>query len=345
MKLSYSRLPLTLRDTFRISREASDTRENVLVKVVDETGTEGIGESAPSRFYDQTAATVIEDIAGVELDQFAEPFGLELILASLSNRFGIRRSGLAAIDMALHDLVAKRLGIPLVQWFGLDRYACPPTSFTIGLASLDEIRRKTEAASDYKVLKVKLGGEQDREIVAAIREFSSVPLRVDANAAWSLHEALEQVKWLRDEGVELVEQPLAPKDYDGMRRLTEASPLPIIADESSETAEDVVRLRGCVHGINIKLNKCGGLREALKMVHIARAQGMQVMLGCFIESSVGISAAASLSPLVDYVDLDGHLLIRDDPFEGLTLDDGRVIPSARPGLGLAMNNPGLGLAH
>jgi len=335
MKLSYSPLHLELRDTFRISRESSDQRNNVLVQIVDASGAEGIGESAPSPYYGQSAESVSQALAKVTLQDLENPFQLEEIHTALSTQLANDRSALAAIDIAIHDLIGKRLGVPLFRWFGLDPDKCPVTSFTIGIASLDEIRRKTEQAAGYRVLKVKLGGDNDREIVSAIREISSVPLRVDANAAWTAEEALENMKWMVDQGVELVEQPLAKDDLDGYRRLTDASPLPIIADESAEVPADVVRLRGCVHGINIKLNKCGGLREALKMIHIARAQDMQIMLGCFIESSIGISAAAHLSPLVDYADLDGHLLISNDPYEGLSLDNGRVLPADEPGLGIS----------
>jgi len=335
MELSYSPLRLELRDTFRISRESSDQRNNVLVQIVDASGAEGIGESAPSPYYGQSAESVSQALAKVTLQDLENPFQLEEIHTALSTQLANDRSALAAIDIAIHDLIGKRLGVPLFRWFGLDPDKCPVTSFTIGIASLDEIRRKTEQAAGYRVLKVKLGGDNDREIVSAIREISSVPLRVDANAAWTAEEALENMKWMVDQGVELVEQPLAKDDLDGYRRLTDASPLPIIADESAEVPADVVRLRGCVHGINIKLNKCGGLREALKMIHIARAQDMQIMLGCFIESSIGISAAAHLSPLVDYADLDGHLLISNDPYEGLSLDNGRVLPADEPGLGIS----------
>jgi len=335
MKLSYSPLHLELRDTFRISRESSDQRNNVLVQIVDASGAEGIGESAPSPYYGQSAESVSQALAKVTLQDIEDPFQLEEIHAALATQLANDRSALAAIDIAIHDLIGKRLGVPLFRWFGLDPDKCPVTSFTIGIASLDEIRRKTEQAAGYHVLKVKLGGDNDREIVSAMREISSVPLRVDANAAWTADEALENMKWMVDQGVELVEQPLAKDDLDGYRRLTDASPLPIIADESAEVPADVVRLRGCVHGINIKLNKCGGLREALKMIHIARAQDMQIMLGCFIESSIGISAAAHLSPLIDYADLDGHLLISNDPYEGLSLDNGRVLPADEPGLGIS----------
>lgn len=340
MNLTHLPLNLELRDTFRISREASDQRSNILVKIADTTGNEGLGEAAPSRFYDQTAEAGLRSLASVSLDDYDDPFPIDDLLSPLRTQLADQSSVLNAIDIALHDLIGKNLGVPLYRLFGLNPEKTPATSFTIGIASLDEIRRKTEAAADYHVLKVKLGTDRDREIVSAIREVNSAPLRIDANAAWTVEETLENVKWLEDAGVELLEQPLPKNDLDGYRRLVDLSQLPIIADESSVTVADVVKLRDCVHGVNIKLNKCGGLRNALKMIHVARAQGMQVMIGCFIESSIGISAAVHLSSLADYVDLDGHLLIINDPFHGLTLRNGRVLPSERPGLGveLAKNN-------
>jgi len=334
MEFSHWPVTLELRDTFRISREASDRRENVLVKVVDESGTEGLGEAAPSGYYQQSADSVTQALSRISLTNVGDPFLLEDVLCDLSGKLRNQRSALTAVDMAFYDLIGKRLGVPLYRLFGLNCDRIPATSFTIGIASPDEMRRKTERAADYRTLKVKLGTDNDREMISAIRDVSSVPLRVDANAAWSVDEALENLKWLSDEGVELVEQPLSKDDLDGFRRLSDLSPLPIIADESAETPEDVVKLRGCVHGVNIKLNKCGGLRAAIEMIHVARAQEMQIMLGCFIESSIGISAAAHLSPLVDYADLDGHLLIRNDPFTGLRLQGGRILPPDRPGLGI-----------
>ncbi len=334
MKLTYRPLPLELRDTFRITREASDHRDNVLVRLVDRTGAEGLGEAAPSRFYSQTAASVTQQLADVSLSDVVDPLFLDDILAPLRVQLQDHSSAMAGIDIALHDLMGKKLGLPLYRLLGLNPNKVPATSFTIGIASLDEIRRKTEAAAGYPILKVKLGADNDREIISTIREVSSAALRIDANAAWTVEETLANARWLQDEGVELLEQPLPKNDLDGYRRLMDSTPLPIIADESACTPEDVVRLRGCVHGVNIKLSKCGGLRPALQMIHIARAQDMQVMIGCFIESSLGIAAAAHLLPLCDYADLDGHLLISHDPFRGLEVENAKLILPDRPGIGV-----------
>jgi len=334
MNLAHAPLRLTLRETFRIARESSDVRDNVLVTLSDASGAEGIGEAAPSPYYGQSADGVAAALDGLALPQVSDPKVLEDILAALQAPLANHSSALAAVDMALHDMLGRNIGIPLFRIFGLNPDRTPVTSFTIGLASADEMRRKTQEAADYAVLKVKLGTPEDRDIIRTIRQVTSVPIRVDANAAWTVDETLENLRWLADEGVELVEQPLAADDLDGLRRVCDAGGLPIIADESARTTKDVVALRGCVHGINIKLAKCGGLREALKMIHIARAQDMKVMLGCFIESSLGITAAAHLSPLVDYADLDGHLLIADDPYRGVGVRDGKMILPDRPGLGV-----------
>ena len=334
MKVEVSSIPLTLRHTFRIAREASDKRKNVLLKLTDEDGVCGLGEAAPSVYYNQTSESVQERLRGMSESDFADLYLREKILERAEGILGEQRSALAAVDMALYDWLGKRLGVPLYRLFGLNPAETPLTSFTIGLAEGEELRRKLEEAKEYPILKLKLGTERDREIVSAVRAVTTVPIWVDANAAWGFEEARENVKWLADEGVELVEQPLPAEDLEGLKRLTDLSSLPIIADESARTAKDVLRLRGCVHGINIKLSKCGGLNEALKMIHLARTQGMKIMLGCFIETSLSITAAAHLSPLVDYADLDGHLLIANDPFSGVEEKEGRLILPDRPGIGV-----------
>ena len=340
MQISQQALRLELRDTFRITRESSDHRDNVLVRLRDPAGAEGVGEAAPSKFYDQTAAAVMGQIANLTIPADSDPFFIDDFLSAVEPQLAGHSSAMTAVDLALHDLVGKRLGVPLYRLFGLNPQRVPLTSYTIGIASLEEIRRKTEAAAEYPILKVKLGTRNDREIVSTIRAVTTAILRVDANAAWTVEETLENARWLQDEGVELLEQPLPKDELDGYRRLIDSCPLPIIADESACTPEDVVRLRGCVHGVNIKLNKCGGLRSAIKMIHIARAQKMQVMLGCFIESSLGIGAAAHLLPLVDYADLDGHLLLREDPFIGLGIEGAQLLLPEQPGIGVRPSSSG-----
>ena len=334
MKLEVSLLRLTLRHPFRIAREASEERDNVLLRLTDEDGIYGLGEAAPSVYYKQSAESVQEHLDGLDESDFSDPYLRSRILERVGGKLGGQRSALAAVDMALHDWVGKRLGVPLYRLFGLDPSRTPPSSFTIGLSEGDELERKLSEAEDFPILKLKLGTEMDREIVTAVRAATSVPLWVDANAAWELEEARQKICWLAEEGVELVEQPLPADDLEGLKQLAGSSPLPIIADESARTSKDVLRLNGCVHGINVKLSKCGGLSEALRMIHIARCQDMKIMLGSFIESSLSITAAAHLCPLVDFPDLDGNLLIVNDPFVGVEAKEGRIVLPDRPGVGV-----------
>jgi len=243
----------------------------------------------------------------------------------------------AAIDIALHDLVGKMLGQPLWRLFGLSPERCTYTTYTIGIDTPEVVKQKVrEVEGRFGRLKVKVGVEGDRELIKSIREVSDLPLTVDANQGWtSAEEALRQIEWLQTQGVIMVEQPLPKHNLEGLRWLTERSPLSIILDESVQRPEDVVHLKGCCHGINIKLMKCGGLAPARLMVQLARMQGMQVMLGCMTETTCAVTAAAQLAPCADYLDLDGNLLISNDPFRGgMQVIDGRVTLQTEPGLGL-----------
>jgi L-alanine-DL-glutamate epimerase-like enolase superfamily enzyme len=236
--------------------------------------------------------------------------------------------------MALHDLAGRRLGVPLYELLGLDGSRTPQTSFTIGLDTPEVVARKVKEAAAYPVLKVKMGSADDREVLAAVRDSTDRPIRVDANEGWTPAEALERLDWLARLRVEFVEQPLPAGQLEETRALRRRSPLPFFADESVHRAEDIPRLAGAFDGINIKLMKCGGLAEAMRMIAVARAHGMRVMLGCMIESSLAITAAAHLSPLVDTADLDGNLLLEDDPFTGASVVDGRIVLPDGPGLGV-----------
>jgi L-alanine-DL-glutamate epimerase-like enolase superfamily enzyme len=237
--------------------------------------------------------------------------------------------------MALYDLLGKRLGAPVYQLLGLNPERTPLTSFTIGIDEPAAMARKAaEAAKQYPILKIKVGTGHDSEIVRAIREATDATLRVDANAAWTPKEAIRVIRELEPYNIEFVEQPLHPADLDGLRFVREHVNLPIIADESCVSESDIPRLVGAVDGINIKLMKCGGIHHALRMIHTARAHHLKVMLGCMIESSLAITAAAHLSPLVDYADLDGHLLVSDDPYEGVRVEQGKLILPERAGLGV-----------
>jgi L-Ala-D/L-Glu epimerase / N-acetyl-D-glutamate racemase len=243
-------------------------------------------------------------------------------------------SARAALSAALHDLVGKRLNLPLYRLWGIDPCAAPKSTFTIGLDAPDRIRGKVEEAAEYPILKVKLGTDRDREILEAIRAVTDKELRVDANCGWTVKRAISMLPLLREFGVTVLEQPLPSHDLEGLAAITAQSEIPIIADESCKTTADIPPLVGKVDGINIKLAKCGGLREALRMIAVARAHGLMVMVGCMIETSLGITAAAHLTPLVDIVDLDGAALLADDPFVGAGIDGGQVSLPSGPGLGV-----------
>jgi L-alanine-DL-glutamate epimerase-like enolase superfamily enzyme len=340
LELSIARTRLNLRHTFRIARSADEYRETVLLRLADE-GVEGFGEAAPSPRYGQSADSAERALAGIE-DALLEPPGsLDDILERLAERLAGERAALAAIDIALHDLFCKRLGVPLFAFLGLDPGKTPVTSYTIGIDTPEIIESKIREAEGFPVLKIKMGLENDYEILETVRRLTDRPVRIDANEGWTRDEALEKMRWLEGRNVEFIEQPLPAAQLEDARWLAERTSIPIIADESVHTARDIPPLAGAFHGINIKLMKCGGIREALRMIRTARVHGMKVMLGCMIESSVGITAAAHLSPLVDYADLDGNILIRNDPALGVTVEDGKLILPAGPGLGVTIQDNSL----
>jgi L-alanine-DL-glutamate epimerase-like enolase superfamily enzyme len=236
--------------------------------------------------------------------------------------------------MALHDLVGKRLGVPLWKLWGLDPKRAPMSTFTIGIDTPEKMRAKVLEAEQYPVLKVKLGTHRDVEILRTLRDATDRELRVDANCAWTRKHAIKMLPVLEEFGVTVLEQPLPPHDIEGLAAVSRASRLPIIADESCLVATDIPKLAGAVDGINIKLAKCGGLREAIRMIAVARAHAMTVMVGCMIESSIAITGAAHFTPLVDIVDLDGAALLGHDPFIGATINGGQVVLPTEPGLGV-----------
>lgn len=257
------------------------------------------------------------------------------LLACLPPEVRVSRGAMAALDIALYDLVGQMLGKPLWQLFGADPAKAPVTSFTIGIAPVPEMQAKVREAERFPILKIKVGTRDDLAILEGIRAVTDKPLRVDANAAWTVPEAIEKIRAIEPFGIEFIEQPIPPGDIAGLREVRRAVALPILVDESVTTADDLPPLAGAVDGINLKLMKCGGLHEAERMIHLARSLGLKVMLGCCVESSIAITAAAHLAPLVDYADLDGNLLIANDPYDGVTLDvAGRLVLPDRPGLGL-----------
>jgi L-alanine-DL-glutamate epimerase-like enolase superfamily enzyme len=319
---------------FTISRSSHVYYDNVLVEV-EEDGLVGIGEAAPSAYYGETQGTVIAALELLRpLVEEAHPEEVRGLESALDQRLGANGAAKAAISGACHDWRGKRHALPLYRLLGASRETIPPTSFTIGIASPEAMAAKVREASGYRALKVKMGFEGDEEVIERIAEMTDQTIRVDANAGWTRKDALRKLDLLEELGIELVEQPLPAWDTDGLAALSDASTVPIVADESCVTSRDLPRLVGAVDGVNVKLAKTGSIGEALRLIEAARAMGMLTMLGCMIESSLGISAAVHLSPLVDYADLDGHLLISDDPFDGLRLEEGRVLPSEKPGLGV-----------
>ena len=326
---------LELAETFVISRESTDYADVVHV-ALSHKGVTGHGEGAPVERYDESAKSAkrfVEDHAELLGD---DPFSLEDIGERLAAVPG-EQAAKAALDGALHDLQGKLLGIPTARLLGVPRSG-PPTSWTIWLGDPDDMARRAEAASaSYRRLKLKLGGRDGLDVarVEAVRGVTELPLQVDVNEAWSLEEAVEALSRLDALGVAYCEQPLRAGDDEG-QTLRERSPVPIFVDEDCHTLADVARCAEIAHGINIKLAKSGGIREAMRMAYAARALRLGVMLGCMIESGLGIAAACCVAPLCDHVDLDGNLLLREDPCPGVELVDGVQVPSTAPGLGVAL---------
>jgi L-alanine-DL-glutamate epimerase-like enolase superfamily enzyme len=334
VKLAAEVITLKTRHRFVIARGGDEDYRVVWVRLTDADGAEGWGEADPSRYYGETADTVLAVLQRLEPHLPPDPFDLEAAEARFAQAVPKNGAARAALSAALHDLVGKRLGQPLWRLWGLDPARAPRSSFTIGLDTPEQLRRKVAEASAYPILKIKLGTDRDEEILRTIRDLTDKPLRVDANAGWSRERAMQMLPVLKEYGVEFVEQPLAPDDLEGMAAVRRRGILPVVVDESCIVATDVARVAGAVDGINIKLAKCGSLREALRMIATARAHGMLVMVGCMIESSLGITAAAHLTPLADAADLDGAALTVNDPFVGATIDGGQIRLPGEPGLGV-----------
>ena len=329
MKLHWEPITLDLKTTFRVAHGASDQRHNVLVYL-----DEGVGEAATVPYYGETQQGIIDYLQSVQ-DLGDDPFDIDAVL---SNRPAGSRAARSAIDEALHDLWGKKLGQPLYKLFGLNPNNLPLTSFTIGIDE-PEVMAEQAKESGYPILKVKLGSERDEEILAAIRKSTNARLRADANAGWSRERALQIIPRLREYDLEFIEQPLAVDDVEGyfwLKKKLRAQnvDLPIFADETAKTSRDVAKLAGAIDGVVVKTMKSEGIREALRMIHTTRAHDMHVMLSCMVESSVGVTAAAHLAPLCDYADLDGPLLIKNDPYSGLRYDGAKFTLPDGPGLGV-----------
>ncbi|MBX3396877.1 MAG: dipeptide epimerase [Phycisphaerae bacterium] len=339
MKLTWRRISIRPTNPFRTAKAVRLDKETIWVQL-EHDGVVGWGEAVPMDTYRQTLDSSEAALHSMQaLLAGRNPIHIEDISHDLIARFDDQLATVAAVDAAIHDWIGKRHGVPTVEWLGLNPKNHPLTSFTIGIDDSEIVAAKTRDAAEFPILKVKVGTPEGDQALRVIRRNAPDKLiRVDANMGWTVRQALEALPELKESRVEFVEQPLPANDIDGLRRLREAAILPIIADESCVRPADVLRLAGCVDGINIKLGKCGGIRPALKMIHLAKAYGMKIMLGCMIESSLGIAAAAQLAPLVDWLDLDGHLLISNDPFTGIDGRCGRLRIGGGPGLGVTVSN-------
>jgi L-Ala-D/L-Glu epimerase / N-acetyl-D-glutamate racemase len=326
---------LKLRHTWTTTMSSSEYRDTLHLTYT-RSGVTGHGEGAPIVRYKEDAAgaqAAVESIA--DFLATANPWEFEKVMGEVFRRIPGKWAAKSAINLALMDWVGQKLQVPLYRYLGLAAEDAPVTTFSIGIDTPEVTRQKVREAADFPVLKIKVGLSTDEATIAAVRSVTNKPLRVDANEGWKTkEEALEKIRWLSQQGVEFVEQPLPAAQLEDMRWVHQRSPLPLIADESCLRASDIPGLVGAFDGVNVKLDKSGGMLEAYRMIQVARALGLKTMLGCMISSSVTVTAAAHLSPLVNYADLDGNLLIANDPFVGVTVQHGKLLLPDRPGLGL-----------
>ncbi len=333
LETSFERVTMPLEHPFTISRGTQTEAEAVIVTIEDDAGNVGIGGAGPSAHYGESAATVeavLPDLLEV-VEAVDDPHQLEQIERRMRETIERNPAARCAVSIALHDLVTTQLEVPLYQYWGLDPTETVTSSYTIGIDDTETMRAKTEEAVDrgYTTLKVKLGTDRDLEIIRTIRDVApDVRLYVDANEAWTPREAVQKIEGLVPYDLEFVEQPVSAEDPEGLRYVYERAALPIAADESCITVEDIPQIADRCDIANLKLMKCGGLREAIRIIHTARAHGLQVMCGCMSESNASIAAACHLAPLLDYADLDGSLLLAEDPYDGVPMPGGRIELSA-----------------
>ena len=329
---------LQLKHVFTLATSSRSTTP-VMLTAIDYDGVTGYGEASMPPYLGETHETALAFLSQVNLEQFSSPFLIEDILHEVDKIAPGNAAAKASVDIALHDLVGKLLGHPWYQLWGYNPDDTPMTSFTIGIDTADVIREKVKEASPYKILKVKLGRKNDKQMIETIRSVTNVPLCVDINQGWTdRKQALDMVYWLKEKGIVFVEQPMPKHAYDDMAWLHDHSPLPLYADEALQRLKDVEATKGLYDGINIKLMKCTGMREAHKMANLAMALNMKVMLGCMTETSCAVSAAAQLSPICDFADLDGNLLISNDPYHGMEVINGKVTLPDKPGIGLTVDH-------
>lgn len=335
MHLTFEPYELKLKHVFTVSSFSRSTTPDVQVRI-DYDGYTGYGEASMPPYLGQTVESVCSFLKKVDLEQFPDPFCIDDILTYIDSLSDGDSAAKAAVDIALHDLVGKIIGAPWHRMLGLNPEKTPNTTYTIGIDTDEMVKLKTrEVAGQFKILKVKLGTPRDREMIRAIREVSNLPIAVDVNQGWkNKKKALDEIFWLKEQGIVMVEQPMPKEMLEANAWLTERSPLPTFADEAIQRLKDIPAIKGAYTGINIKLMKCTGMREAWKMMNYARAEGMKVMIGCMTETSCAIAAAAQLSPAVDFADLDGNLLIANDIFRGTTVVDGKITLNQLPGIGI-----------
>lgn len=329
---------LNLRHTWTTTMSSSEYRDTLHLRYTRD-GITGYGEGAPIVRYKEDAKSAQKAVESVQdLLSQTNPWHIEELEDEIWKRIPGEWAGKSAMDIAIMDWLGKKLNIPLYQWFGLDPAKAPITTFSIGMDKPEIVKQKVEEAAQFPVLKIKVGLSTDEEMIASVRAATKKPLRVDANEGWTnKEEAVKKINWLGTQGVEFIEQPIPDSMIGDIKWIRERVHMPIIADESCERPPDVLRCKEAgFDGVNIKLDKAGGIRNAYKMLQIAKGLGMKTMLGCMVSSSCTVTAAAHLSPLVDYADLDGNLLIANDPYHGLTVKDGKIILPTGPGLGLTM---------
>ena len=335
LQLRFVPYDLQLRHTFTLANSSRKNTPDVLTCLEFE-GITGYGEASMPPYLGESIETATKFLSSLNLSQFKDPFLMDDILRYLDSAMPGNCAAKAAVDIALHDLVGKLMGQPWYKIWGFDPADAPNTSFTIGIDTPEVVRQKVAEAAPYKILKVKLGQKTDREMIETIRSVTDKPICVDVNQGWTDRQmALEMIHWLKEKGVVFVEQPMPKIAVDDMAWLTANSPLPTIGDEAVQRLSDVMKAKDVYSGINIKLMKCTGMREAHQMLTLAKALGMKVMIGCMTETSCAVSAAAQLSPKADWADLDGNLLILNDPYKGVQVVDGKITLIDQPGIGIS----------
>lgn len=334
MILRFKPYELNLKHVFTLASGSRSTTP-VMLTEIEYDNFVGYGEASMPPYLGESHETVNSFLKLVDLTQFESPFLMEDILAYVEQLATGNYAAKASVDIALHDLVGKLMKQPWYRIWGLNPERTPNTSFTIGIDKPEVVKEKVREASPYKILKVKLGQGNDKEMIQSVRSVTDTLICVDVNQGWTdRNMALEMTHWLKEKGIVFVEQPMPKAAIDDLAWLTQNSPLPIIADEAIQTIADFKKVQGVYSGINIKLMKCGGLRAAYIMIKMARALDMKVMIGCMTETSCAVTAAAQLSPLADWADLDGNLLISNDVFEGIKIKDGKIILPDAPGIGI-----------